>query len=97
MQTSNISGTVGAVVIIAAAPTAYRGYTIQETAGAVARVRIWDSGTGQITGVTMLDEISLTANQSLGRLDGGDAVTAQRGITVEIVSGTIEGGIRFGS
>lgn len=69
----------------------YKGLRIAETAGAVARVRIWDNTSAA---GTILDEVRLLANASDWRDEEG--VMVNIGIFVEIVAGTVEGSLRIG-
>lgn len=76
-------------VLSTAVPCRYQGFTIAETAGATAQVRIRNGGA---TG-TILENITLLANQSADDFyDIG--IVAPLGIYVEIVSGTVAGSIR---
>lgn len=68
----------------------YGGYTIRETAGATAVVRIWDNTSAS---GTLLETFALAANGSAAQ-EYNWGVAAQTGIYVEIVSGTVEGSIR---
>lgn len=70
-----------------------RGFTIRETSGvAVALVRIWDgtSATG-----TILDEVSLAANESAREDYGDPAPTARIGIFLQVVAGAVAGSARL--
>lgn len=76
-------------LISTAAPARYQGFTIAETAGAPAQVRIRD---GSATG-TILEQITLTALESADDFyDVG--IVAPSGIYVELVSGAVAGSIR---
>lgn len=81
--------TVGGVSALLTGPCIYRGFSLRETAGASATVRLRDgSATGQI-----LDVVSLQANESARELyDGGEVATV--GIFYELVAGTVEGVVR---
>lgn len=70
----------------------FRGYTVRETAGAAATVRIHDGASA--TGV-LLATIALTANQSQTVLDGA-GVYFDGGVFVEVVTGTVEGSVFVG-
>jgi hypothetical protein len=78
---------------VSATPAAYRGFTIRETAGAVAVVRIWDNASAA-SGV-VLEEISLAANESARELYL-PGVWAANGVFVQVVSGTVVGSVRIG-
>lgn len=69
----------------------YRGCSVRETAGAVAAVRI---RAGSVTG-TILDTVGLLAAGSFWSYYD-DGVWCDGDIFVEIVSGTVEGCIRWG-
>ncbi|MEA2704740.1 MAG: hypothetical protein QOD63_2685 [Actinomycetota bacterium] len=70
----------------------YYGFSIRETAGAVATVRIYD---GTTAAGTLLDTLGLAANQSM-REYYPDGIWVQSGIFVKIVAGAVEGSIRLG-
>lgn len=83
----------GSDQVVLAAPGAYRGLTVRETAGSTAAVRVYDhasAGSG-----TLLETVSLAANASVQLLYPA-AVWAVNGIYVDIVSGTVEGSVRVG-
>lgn len=71
----------------------YAGYTVRETAGSTAVVRIYDalSATG-----TLLDSISLAANESKNAWYGHGGIRYATGVYVDIVSGAVEGSVRIG-
>jgi hypothetical protein len=86
----NLAGVSVALQLVPAPVIYYRGFQLRETTGlAVALVRIWDAASA--TG-TILDEISLAANES-ARENYSIAKTAKVGVYVEIVSGTVAGSI----
>lgn len=89
MPQTNVTGS-GQVV---AGRAIYRGFSISETSGnATARVRIYDgtSATG-----TILEELSLTANQSAREYYADVRLVAGTGIYLQLVSGTISGSVRW--
>lgn len=71
----------------------YFGFTIRETAGATAVVRIYDNVTNS---GTLLESISLAANESAREYYGDGIQTIVGGIYVDIISGAVEGSIRVG-
>lgn len=71
----------------------YFGFALRETAGAAAVVRIRDGGV--ITG-DILDTVSLLANESAREWYGPQGIKGRSGLYVEIVSGTVEGSVRYG-
>jgi hypothetical protein len=71
----------------------YVGFTIRETAGAVAVVRIWDNASA--ASGTVLEQISLAANESRSECYAR-GVWAELGVYVEVVSGTVAGSVRIG-
>jgi hypothetical protein len=73
-------------------PAYYVGFTIRETAGATAVVRIFDHASAA-TG-TVLEEISLTANQS-AREYYPSGLRAALGVYVDVVSGSVAGSVRI--
>jgi hypothetical protein len=73
---------------------AYCGFTIRETAGAVAVVRIYDNAT--TNSGTLLEEIALAAAESAREYYQGGGVRCANGIYVNVVSGTVSGSIRIG-
>lgn len=82
----------GADQVIMDKPCTYRGYTIRETAGATAVVRLFDNASA--ASGTPLEEISLGSYGSTGDLyESG--LRAVNGITVDVVSGTVVGSVRY--
>ncbi|GII88271.1 hypothetical protein Ssi03_62610 [Sphaerisporangium siamense] len=78
---------------VSATPAIYRGFTVRETAGATAVVRIFDHASA--ASGTVLEEITLAANGSARELYGAGLLTTN-GIYVQIVSGAVSGSIRIG-
>ena len=83
----------GANQVARPAASVYLGFTIRETAGAAAVVRIWDNAAAAAG--TVLEEISLAANESRGECYAS-GVWAENGIYVQVVSGTVAGTLRIG-
>jgi hypothetical protein len=69
------------------------GYTIRETAGAAAAVRIYDHESAA-SGV-ILAAVSLAADGSVDVMYPS-SLRALRGVFVDVVSGAVEGSIRIG-
>ncbi len=69
----------------------YRGFSIRETAGAAATIKVYDGidATG-----TLIDSIAFTAGQSVRETYGPPKI-CKTGLYVQIVAGTIEGTILF--
>lgn len=78
---------------VRATASVYRGFTIRETAGATAVVRIFDHASA--ASGTVLDEISLAADESARELYPA-GIWAENGIYVDVVSGSVAGSIRVG-
>jgi hypothetical protein len=78
--------------VITSSQTIYHGFSVRETAGATAvlRVHAGTSNTGEV-----LDTVSLAANES-AREYYEEGLTVRSGIYVDIVSGAVEGSIRHG-
>jgi hypothetical protein len=70
----------------------FNGYSVRETAGAAAVVRIWNNTAAS---GTLLATIALAANGSASSSAAGRGVAATNGIFVEIVSGTVEGTVFY--
>lgn len=70
----------------------YYGYSLAETAGAVAKVRIRDGGA--VTG-RILDTVHIAADGDKQK-DWPFGVNARGGLYVEVVAGAIEGVILYG-
>lgn len=68
----------------------YRGFSVRETAGAAAVVRIFDNTAAS---GTLLEEISLAANESAREFYIGGVPTVI-GIFVQVVSGAVTGSVR---
>ena len=78
---------------LAAGPGIYRGFTLRETAGAAAVVRLWD---GASAVGTLLETVALPTAGS-ARFDyGDDGVFFAVGVFAETVSGTVEGSVLLG-
>lgn len=71
----------------------YCGFSLRETAGSTAAVRVYDNASA--ASGTLLDTISLAANES-AREDYAAGLQAENGIYIDIVSGTVEGSVRLG-
>lgn len=72
----------------------YFGFSIRETAGAAAIVRIYDNNSAA---GTIIEDISLAALESAREFYGDAGIqTIVGGLFVQIVSGTVEGSIRVG-
>jgi hypothetical protein len=71
----------------------YRGFSVRETAGAVAVLRIHD---GTSAAGTLLDTIALAANASASAWYGDGGIWASNGVFVDVVSGAVEGSVRIG-
>lgn len=71
----------------------YFGFTIRETAGSTATVRIHDNTANS---GTILDTIQLAPNESAREWYGPQGILLRTGIRVDIVSGTVEGSVRYG-
>lgn len=78
-------------VAVSGNPGVYKGFSLRETAGAAAVVRIFDAASA--TG-TVLDEIAFDANESVREYyDPG--IPARTAIWFEVVSGAVTGSIRW--
>lgn len=80
---------------LVATPGYYFGFSLRETAGAVATVRIWDNASA--ASGTKFVTVAFAANQSqnvLGRADAG--VFFGNGLFIEVVAGAVEGSIYVG-
>jgi hypothetical protein len=89
MSVVNLTGTDQAVV---AGKAVYQGFTIRETAGAAAVVRIFDNASA--ASGPILEEISLAANASAAEHYPG-GIEAFAGIYVDVVSGAVSGSVRI--
>ena len=69
---------------------AYFGITVRETAGAVAVVKITSTGTGAIK-----SEVTLAAAGSIDLFYGPGGLKCSGGMTYTLISGTVEGSVRF--
>lgn len=73
----------------------YHGFTIRETSGvAVAVVNIYDNASA--ASGTLLDTISLAANESAREDYLPQGIRAGNGIYVDVVSGAVAGSVRVG-
>jgi hypothetical protein len=69
----------------------YDGFSVRETAGAVASLRI---RAGSVTG-PIIGGASLVANGSFSESLGLAPINCDGGVYVEVVAGTVEGSIRY--
>ncbi len=77
---------------LVATPTTFCGYSIRETAGAAAVVRIWDNASA--ASGTLLATVGFpAASASQTKYFGAEGVRAENGIFLETVSGAVEGAI----
>lgn len=65
-----------------------RGYSIRETAGAVAVLRLWDNS--RTAGGQVVWSQPLAANAGLDKIPGYGGVAFEQGVFAEVVSGTVE-------
>lgn len=70
----------------------YHGFSVEETAGATARIRVYDNTSAAGTRV---ETITLSPNES-AREYYGTGIAVTNGVYVEIVSGTVAGSVRVG-
>ena len=82
----------GADQVVRDVPVFYAGFTIRETAGATAVVRIFDHASA--ASGTVLEEISLAANESAREYYPG-GLHAAKGVYVDVVSGAVAGSVRI--
>lgn len=83
------SGSSGAIISRRAV---YLGFSFRETAGTTATLKIYD---GTSAAGTLLETVQLNANESRAEYYGPDGVSAERGIYVSVVAGTVEGSVRL--
>lgn len=86
-----VTALTGADQNVADQAAQYHGFSIRETAGSTATVRIYDNASANSG--NLLDSIQLAANES-AREWYETGIDAADGIRVDIVSGTVEGSIR---
>ncbi len=91
-STVSVDFTVSAV--IAATAKDYRGFAVRETAGAAAVVRLWDNASA--ASGTVVEEITLAANESAREFYGDGGIKTSNGIYAQVVSGTVAGIVRTG-
>ena len=72
----------------------YVGYSLRETAGAVATVRLWNNASA--ASGTLVATIALVASASRDFAVPDDGVWFDLGLFVEVVAGTVEGAIYLG-
>jgi len=94
VSTARVVALSGANQALSGTQAVYAGYSIRETAGAAARVRIWDNASA--ASGTILETIGLTGLASSWSWLGPEGLWAVNGIFVEVVAGTVEGSIRIG-
>lgn len=88
-----LTGSDQTVITAGGGPGRYYGFTIRETAGLEATVRIYD---GTSAAGTLLDSVQLIADESAREWYGPQGVQYQNGIYVDVVAGTVEGSVRHG-
>lgn len=79
--------------IAPAGADSYFGFSIRETAGAAAIVRIYDNNSAA---GTIIEDISFAALESVREFYDVGIQTIVGGLFVKIVSGTVEGSVRVG-
>lgn len=93
---SAVSGVIaltGADQAVSTQGCEYMGFSIRETAGARAVVRIYDND--DAASGKLLDTVSLLPNESV-REYYPEPIFARVGVYVDVVSGAVEGSIRLG-
>lgn len=93
MGFANAVALTGADQAVAASRTFYRGFTVRESAGSTAVVRIFDNASA--ASGTVLDEITLSAGES-AREWYESGIWAANGVYVDVVSGSVTGSVRIG-
>lgn len=79
--------------IRAAGSGIYLGFSVRETAGSTATIRVYDNASA--ASGTLLDSIQLAANESAREWYPG-GIWFSAGVYVDIVSGAVEGSVRVG-
>lgn len=90
MRTLPFTGASGALALVPAPFTYYRGFRLRETAGAIATIVVWDNASA--ASGTILDEIQFTALESVRETYSPPQV-AKNGIYLQVVAGTVAGSI----
>ena len=90
MRAIPFTGVSGALALTPAPYLYYRGIRLAETAGASARLVIWDNASAAAG--TILDEINFLGGESV-RETYSPPEPALNGIYVQVVSGTVAGSI----
>jgi len=95
MKQASLPGSPTGQVVATTHNGRYIGYSVRETAGSAAAIRIWSGGAVGATPATLLDEVALTANASASVSAPNIETQTQfvGGIFVELVSGTMPDGI----
>ena len=96
MSTAAIPASAGPVVALAGRSGRYTGYSVRETAGAAAVIRIWSGTYVPASGQAgLLEEISLASGASATFALDNPMMGEQyvNGIYVELVSGSMPQGI----
>lgn len=70
------------------------GYTLRETAGAVATVRLWDNASA--ASGTILATVALAANASAVSIADSGGIWFNAGVFAQVVAGTVEGSVFLG-
>lgn len=89
---TTLTGSPPASQVIAATAKDYRGFTLRETAGSTAVVVLWDNASA--ASGTILEEITLAANESAREYYTAGGVKTLNGIFCQIVSGQVAGSVR---
>lgn len=93
MHSARSVALTGSDQAVRATASVYSGFTVRETAGSTALVRIFDNASA--ASGTVLDEISLSANESAREFYPG-GLWADNGIYVDVVNGAVAGSVRVG-
>lgn len=78
---------------VRAASGIVRGYLVHETAGAAARVHIYDNASA--ASGTLIGAATLAANEAVD-VDIDDGLWVENGVYVSVVAGAVDGHVRFG-
>lgn len=89
MPTSSVDSKAYAAGALSATSVTFCGYSLRETAGSAAVVRVWDNASA--ASGTLLATIGLAASASETKYFGEEGIRAENGVFLQTVSGAVEG------
>jgi hypothetical protein len=80
--------------VVMSGPGYYKGFSLRETAGATAVVRLYDHS--RAASGALIETVSLVAHESTSDWYAPDGIHCANGLVVDVVEGSVEGSVRVG-